>query len=169
MFQIGETVLYELWGVCTIECMETQKSTEGVQEYLVLRPVYHDTAKLYLPNKQACLEKVLRYVLDRDQIRELLQDLTKEPLQWVEDPKERSRQFRQILSEGDRGQLLRLIRLLYLRRKELREKGRNLRMTDDQALRDAEKLLNGEFAYVLGIPLQEVPNYIHAYMDALEE
>ncbi len=22
LFQIGETVLYELWGVCTIECME---------------------------------------------------------------------------------------------------------------------------------------------------
>lgn len=38
-------------------------------------------------------------------------------------------------------------------------------MTDEQALRDGEKLLNGEFAYVLQIPIEDIPKVIHAVIE----
>ena len=40
-----------------------------------------------------------------------------------------------------------------------------LRIADEQTLRDAEKLLNDEFAHVLHIPQQDVPDYIRSRME----
>lgn len=167
MFQLGETVLYDMWGVCIIESIESQKTPEGLQDYLVLRPVYHSSAKLYLPRQEEQLQKALRYALTPDEIRELLQDLGKNPMIWVADHRERRKEFQDILASGDRKRLLGMIRLLYLQRKALREQGKQLRMADEQALRDGEKLLNGEFAYVLQMSPQEVPAYIQAFIETV--
>lgn len=169
MFQVGEAVLYDMWGVCTIEAVEQQKTPEGLQEYLVLRPVYHSSAKLYLPNRQETLEAALRTVITRGEIEALLGSLKEDAVLWTEDPRERAQSFRRILASGDRKALLGLIRLLYLRKKELRRKGKNLRMADEQTLREGEKLLNGEFAYVLQIPPEQVPDFIHTFIEASEE
>lgn len=49
-----------------------------------------------------------------------------------------------------------------VRRRELQKNGKHLRIADEQTLRDAEKLLNDEFAHVLHIPQQDVPDYIRS-------
>ena len=61
--------------------------------------------------------------------------------------------------------VLHLIRMLYVRRRELQKNGKHLRIADEQTLRDAEKLLNDEFAHVLHIPQQDVPDYIRSRME----
>lgn len=165
MFQIGEAVLYDMWGVCTIDAVEQQKTPEGPQEYLVLRPVYHKSARLYLPNIEEVLRKSLRPVISRAEIESLLGSLQGTPLLWVDNPRERGQFFRETLASGSRKDILDMIRMLYLKKKELRQKGKNLRMTDEQAFRDGEKLLNSEFAFVLQIPIEEVPQVIHAIIE----
>lgn len=165
MFQIGKAVLYDMWGVCIIEAVEQQKTPEGLQDYLVLRPFYHNSAKLYLPNTQEVLNKILRPVISRDEIEILLKTLKDTPLCWIEQPKERWQYIQRTLSSGDRKGILEMIHMLYIRKQELRLKGKHLRMTDEQALRDGEKLLNGEFAYVLQIPIEDVPKVIHAVIE----
>ena len=165
MFQIGEAVLYDMWGVCIIETVEHQRSAEGMQDYLVLRPVYHYTAKLYLPNREETLKKCLRPVIGREEICELLGTLGSDALAWIEEPRERAELCRRILASGDRKRILELIAMLYRRKLELRGKGKHLRSTDEQALREGEKRLNGEFAYVLGISPDEVPQFIHGIIE----
>ena len=165
MFQIGKAVLYDMWGVCIIEAVEQQKTSDGLQDYLVLRPVYHSSAKLYLPNIEEVLRKSLRSVISKDEIETLLRTLKDTPLCWIEQPKERWQFIQDSLSSGDRKAILEMIRMLYTRKQELKLKGKHLRMTDEQALRDGEKLLNGEFAYVLQIPIEEVPKVIHAVIE----
>ena len=76
------------------------------------------------------------------------------------DPNERKEAYAEILKSGDRCRIVRMIRALHLRRQELRSAGKQLRSGDDQLLRDAERLLHDEFALVLHIPQQEVPEYI---------
>ena len=49
--------------------------------------------------------------------------------------------------------------------RELQKNGKHLRIADEQTLRDAEKLLNDEFAHVLHIPQQDVPDYIRSRME----
>ncbi|MBP1569808.1 MAG: CarD family transcriptional regulator, partial [Oscillospiraceae bacterium] len=61
---------------------------------------------------------------------------------------------------GVRKDIATLIRSLYLHKKELAEKGKKLRSSDEQIMQRAEKLLYGEFAWVLGIEPKEVVPFI---------
>lgn len=166
MFEIGQAVLYDTWGVCIIEAVEQQRFKEGMQDYLVLRPIYHDTAKLYLPNREESLSQCLLPVISIDKIQELLESLDGKVLSWEPNPKERATMFRRILASGDRKQILDLIAMLYRRKQELRTQGKTLRTADEQALREGEKILNGEFAYVLGIAPSEVPGFIRSVIES---
>jgi DNA-binding transcriptional regulator YiaG len=57
-----------------------------------------------------------------------------------------------------------MLQLLYLHRQALHQRGKHLRTADDQLLREGEKLIHDEFAYVLQIPQQQVNEYIRTYL-----
>ena len=84
---------------------------------------------------------------------------------WIEDAAVRKEEFRRILTAGDRKELLGMIRALYRHRETLKSAGKRLRTNDEQMLRDAEKLLNDEFALVLNIKPREVPEYIRSRLE----
>ena len=115
-------------------------------------------------NNQMLLAK-MRPLLSVDEINAMLMDISREEECWIEDAAQRKTEFQRILLGGDRQELLRMIRTLYLHRQCLQEKGKRLRTNDDQMLRDAEKLLNDEFALVLGIKQREVPEYIRQRLE----
>ena len=105
------------------------------------------------------------YLLGRSWPKTKIPSAAGESISWIDDPNERKQVFAQILSGGDRRRVLHLIRMLYVRRRELQKNGKHLRIADEQTLRDAEKLLNDEFAHVLHIPQQDVPDYIRSRME----
>ena len=160
MFEVGQTVLYGTEGVCRITEIQEMKVGKKKSEYYVLKPVYRDGATIYVPMDNATLLNRMRQVLSAEEIDALIRQVTREEIAWIEDPNERKLEFSRILTSGDRCNVVRMIRTLYLRRQQLRSAGKHLRTGDDQLLRDAEKLLNHEFALVLNIPQQEVPEYI---------
>lgn len=166
MYRIGETVLYGTEGVCTIIEVREMKISRETAQYYVLRPVYREGSTVFVPmNNQTLLAK-MRPLLSVDEINAMLTDISSEGECWIEDASERKAEFQRILLGGDRQELLRMIRTLYLHRQRLQEKGKRLRTNDDQLLRDAEKLLNDEFALVLGIKQREVPEYIRSRVEA---
>lgn len=165
MFQIGETVLYGTEGVCTIDRVEEMKVGKTKANYYVLRPVYHESSTIFVPVDNEALLAKMRRILSKEEIQTILQNLNDEEIEWIEDANERKLAFQSILTAGDRTQIVRLIRTLYLRRQQLRERGKHLRTADEQLLRDAEKILNDEFALVLNISQHEVPEYIRTQIE----
>ena len=155
MLEPGQTVLYGTEGICTIEAIETLRIGGKRSKYYVLRPVYRTRATIYVPTDNELLCSRMRPVLSA----------AGESISWIDDPNERKQVFAQILSGGDRRRVLHLIRMLYVRRRELQKNGKHLRIADEQTLRDAEKLLNDEFAHVLHIPQPDVPDYIRSRME----
>ena len=79
---------------------------------------------------------------------------------WSDNSAERMRLYADVLKSGDRGQILLAIRTLVLRRRDLSQKGKKLHITDERALRDAQRFLFDEFSYVLGIDADKVEDYI---------
>ena len=158
MLEPGQNVLYGTEGICTIEAIETLRIGGKRSKYYVLRPVYRTRATIYVPTDNELLCSRMRPVLSEPEIESLLQSAAGESISWIDDPNERKQVFAQILSGGDRRRVLHLIRMLYVRRRELQKNGKHLRIADEQTLRDAEKLLNDEFAHVLHIPQQDVPD-----------
>lgn len=165
MAQVGQIVLYGTEGVCRISEICKMKVGHKREEYYVLRPVHREGATVFVPlNNQVLLEK-MRPLLSKEEINGLIDAVSREQPIWIEDAAERKAEYQRILLSSGREELLRMIRSLYLRRSELRERGKHLRGSDEQMLRDAEKLLNDEFALVLEIDQREVPEYIRSRVD----
>lgn len=164
MYQIGDTMLYGTEGVCKIGEICEMKVGGVKAEYYVLQPVYREGSKIFVPVANELLTAKMRPILTAEQINSMLESLRLESTSWIENAADRKAEFQRILRSNDRTELLRMMRMLFLRRKKLQESGKRLRTNDDQMLRDAQKLLGEEFAPALGISRREVPEYIYQHM-----
>lgn len=160
MFAIGDTVVYGAEGVCNIAELQMIKAGGKKANYYVLRPINRPTSTIFVPTDNELLISKMRNVLEREQIDELLIRIKEEAFEWIEDSAERKARFLEIISSGNRGDTVKMIRALYHKREELRGTGKRLRSSDEQLLHDAEKLVCDEFAYSLQIPKNDVPNFI---------
>jgi CarD family transcriptional regulator len=133
--------------------------------YYVLKPVFGNSFTLYVPFGNENLEAKMKCLLSADEIRKFIGEMPNEDPVWIEDENERKEFYKEALSSGDRSSLVRIIKSVFLRRRELNVAGRKLHMSDEQFMRDAEKILYDEFAYVLGIRQEDVLPFILAQLE----
>ncbi len=160
MFKTGDMVLYGPQGVCRIEAVEKKNFGKENREYYVLRPVYEKTSVIYVPIHNAVLTARMKRVLTVDKIHEMIDSMPQQELLWIENENERKQRYRAILERGDRGELVRMIKTLYLVQKQQAACGKKLHMADERYFKEAEKLLYDEFALVLGIDREQVLPFI---------
>ena len=101
----------------------------------------------------------------REEILRLIHDMPGEDPLWEEDETLRKQLHASILSRGDRRELVRLIRSLYLHKKERESKGKKFHQCDERCLKEAEELINSEFSLVLQIPPQQVVSFIRQQLE----
>lgn len=160
MYSINDIVMHKGAGVCIIIDIKEEKmlGTEKKQ-YYVLRPVYNNDSKiLYIPvdNDNANL----RELLSRDEVFRLIHDVSLEKPLWTDNNIVRKNSFAQILNDGDHSLMMQLIAELKLKRDELTNKGKKFHVTDEKVLREAEKRIYQEFAYVLSLSLEDTAEMI---------
>ena len=68
---------------------------------------------------------------------------------------ERFEFFHAVLSRGECGELMAMVRLMRARQRRLLAMGRHLHLTDERQLREAEKMAGEEVAAALGVTVQE--------------
>lgn len=160
MFQTGDAVLYGMNGVCRISDVSSQSFGGVSAEYYVLHPINNEAATVFVPTGSDGLVRKMRPVLTREQICELIRSMPEETPIWVENENQRRMVYREILENGDRTAIVRVLKTLHQHREEQVSRGKKLRMTDERVFRDAERLLYDEFAFVLAIGRDEVPSFI---------
>lgn len=166
-YKAGDHVRYAASGVCRVEEIKRMAVSARTDErdYYVLRPIDNSTLGIYVPVDNQAMVGNMIPVLTREEIDGIVRLAHKEALPWTEDRKERSESHREILRRCDRRELLRLISCIYLRRQELAEKGRKLSATDEATLRQAERSINNELAFVLEIEESQVSGYIRGLLE----
>ena len=102
----------------------------------------------------------MRHVLPEEEILALIEGMPDEQAHWIENDEERKTAYRETLSTGDRPGLIRMIKSLYLRQKEMKGNGKHLRAADERFFKEAERMLYDEFALVLGMEPEEVLPFI---------
>lgn len=158
MFRVGDTVSYSTQGVCRIIAIERLKLTDKSEEYYVLKPIYQEASKIYIPINNDKLTAKMRRVLSKAEIIELIKVMPDSEAAWIDNDIERKEKYSEILSSGDRRRIAALIKALYLKQNERRNSGKRLRQSDEAILSRAQALLYDEFALVLDIkPDQVVP------------
>ena len=165
MFEKGHVFVYGASGVCRVDDICLRDYGSGKKEYYILQPVFDLRSSLSIPVVSPVFASHARELLTREEVFEIIDSLPNAEAEWIRDDKERIETFRSLLEGGVRKDIAMLIRTLYLHKKELAERGKKLRSTDETIMQRAEKLLYGEFAYVLGIDRKEVVDYIKSKVE----
>ena len=160
MLEINSLVVYGSNGVCKVEDLREENLSGIKRMFYILKPLGVSNSTFYIPaNSEKVLEKVHK-LMSADEIIDLINHMPDEDTIWIDDDRARTTQYKTMLATGDRRQLVRLTKTLYQRKNELESKGKKLRTSDENIMRTAEQLLFEEFSLVLGIPQEEVLNYI---------
>ena len=153
-------VVYGLSGLCRIIGLKRIKTNKGESDFFVLKPLSAPDETVYIDTQNEILTKKMRPVVSREEIFELIEQLHSAHLPWISDTRERRLSYYNILSSGNRLEQLALIKSLYERRAELTARKKKLWVMDEKALKSAENIIFTEFAVVLGISPDEVPDLI---------
>ena len=165
MFQINDTVLYGAEGVFKIIEITVMDFAGDKKEYYVLKSLYNENSTVYVPTDKETLLAKMRKILSKEEIYEMIRNMPDEELIWIEDEGERMQAYKEILMKGDHRKIVRLIRTLYLHGQQLKEIGKNLHKVDERFLKDAERILYDEFAYVLNIKPNQVLPFIQEQIE----
>ena len=165
MFQPGELLVYGTTGVCRVEGVATPNLTraEWGRQYYLLKPLYQDGV-IYTPLDSG--ERMMRPVMSAEDARALIAQI---PTIRPEAFRERtlqllSQRYQTLLQSGNGRDLLELTMSVYQKRRQAEKQNRRLGMVDEKYGRQAERLLFGELAVALDIPVDQVPAYISSRM-----
>lgn len=160
MYSINDTVLYGANGVCKISDICSKEFSGVTKDYYILRPFSNESLTIFVPVNNKLLTDKIRKILSKEEILRLISGISAEPISWIDDDAERKERYRKVLISGDRGEILKMIRELYMHKQEQLSKGKKLHISDEQFMKEGERLLYSEFSLVLNIKEDEVPGFI---------
>ncbi len=160
MLNIGDTVVFGTEGIFTIEQTTQQEFCGKKTDYYVLRSTSKDNATVYLPMNNPALLGKAKPLITKEEIGELLETAADTKINWVDDHKARKEKFNEILQSGDRKGIIALAGTLYHKQQAQLAVHKKLNSSDERILREAEKIINTEFAFVLHITPDEAKEYI---------
>lgn len=159
MFSKDDYVVYGLHGVCRVKEIKTL-DIQGVQkerEYYILVPV-EEKMKLYVPVDAA--NKKIRNVISKQEAESLIYEMHKiEPL-IVDDDKYAEKAYENCMKRLDCTEWIRLIKCIYQNEQNRMNAGKKVTVRDEKYMKLAENALYGELGIALGIPKNQVLDYI---------
>ena len=160
MFQVNDIGLYGTYGGSLQVCIVKRDSGGRMVEYYILKPFYTNNSTVFVPVNNEKLTSKMRHVLTKEEIDQMIAEIPGNPSEWITDERERKERFKDIAGRADTFEMIQLIEALLEHQREVMERGKKLHIADERMLREAEKMICDEFAYVLGISQEEVPAYI---------
>lgn len=158
----GEYINYSGSGVCLISEIGTPDFDKSLDPYYILNPIEDKATTIFVPLNNPLLLSRMRKLLSKEEIDSLILTIKHESLEWIDDRKKRTEDFGNIIKQNEPLELLKLIVCIYKKKNQFAEnKGnRKLSFSDLDLLERAEKLIEGEFSFVLGIPSVDIAEYI---------
>lgn len=160
MFKVGEYIVYGLNGVCEVEEVGPMELS-GVQSdkiYYTLAPVYTKGSRVYTPVDNQ--KVIMRSVMSKKEICNLIDQMKEIELIEAADDKSREAAYKEALRSCDCLEWMRIIGTARKRKEERIAQGKKMSACDERYLKQAQDILNGEFALGLGIEKQEVEQFI---------
>jgi len=159
MFKTGDTVLYGMDGVCRIEDITTidVPGIDNNRLYYVIS-MKNNKGTSYVPVDSG--KSKMRKLITLEEAMEVVGRIAEiEPLQ----PRDRKRpepEYKQALRTYDCINLIRLIKCIYFRITQRVNEGKKATAVDEKYMDLAENVLYQELGIVLGIPREQVLDFI---------
>lgn len=160
MYKINDTIMYGSQGACKIIAIEQKKICSKTCDYYVLQPTDGSKCTIYAPVGNEEIEKKMRRLLSAEEIYDIIDSMPDAECIWIDDEKQRKERYKKFIADGDRTQLVRMIKEIYIHKQELKSMRKKLHVSDEKFFKEAEKMLYNEFAAVLNIKPNEVLSFI---------
>ena len=160
MFNVGDVVKYGVNGICRVSDITLRDFLGEKMEYYVLTPIDDRDMTYFVPTKNENLTSKMQYILSKDELFKLVGEAKDLKSEWIDSDKVRADVFGKILVSKDRRDLIALVRTIRDKKVELEAGGKKLHAVDERILHDAMRIIDGEFAAVLGIKPKEVGGVI---------
>ena len=166
MFCTEEIIIYGGYSVCKIAEI-TQKELDGkMVDYYVLKPVFNPDSTVFVPVNNDMLKKRMHKIICRDDALSLIRSMSQIEKIWIDSENARKEMYKDILARRERCEIVGLIKALHIHQQQQSEKKRRLHISDERLLKEAEKTLCEELAFVLEIAPEEVPSLIKEQVQA---
>ena len=168
MFRIGDLVVYGSEGVCRVEAVGKLPLSDikSDKEYYTLAPLYR-TGTVFAPVDGKVL---IRPILTREEAEALIRSIPR--IEEVSCAGHGARmlgeQYQQMLQSRDCGDLVQLIKTIYLKQQEAQAAGKRAGQVDERYRKRAEEMLHGELAAALGIDRDDAAEYIRRRLEEKE-
>lgn len=169
MYRVGDLILYGKTGICRVEGFEEKSLSHGEAPslYYILCPLYQ-SGQIYAPTDRVSDGTIFtRPIMNREEAVAFIRSLPTLDAQpyYNQNLTQLKDHYRRQLQTPSCQDLALLMRSIYVKRQEVREKNRKLTMVDQAFLDEAQALLYGELAAALGIAREEVPGYIESTLN----
>ena len=160
MYKIGEYVIYGNDGVCKVENVGIL-NISGINKkriYYTLKPAY-ENGKIFTPIDTSVF---MRSLVTYEEVQELIESIPSMKYKKCNEKNSRLLQvyYKNLLKTHECSDLLTLIEGIYEKKDKAMKIGKKLGQIDNKFMKLAEDLIKDEFSIVLGIPREEVGNYI---------
>lgn len=160
MFEKGAYVVCGSKGVCLVEDITTL-NISGVDKerlYYILKPVYMAASTVYVPVDAA--KESIRPILSKEEAHALIRVIPQIPLITITNDKLLEQEYRGCMRSNSCEEWIKIIKTIYSRKQKRIEAGRKVTAVDAKYFRLAEDSLYGELAVALGMPREDVEEYI---------
>ncbi len=164
MYNVGERVVYGLGGVMEVVDLRVIVLGDTAREYYVLREMgSYSSSETLIPVDNAELTAQMRPLLTPDELVTAIKTAKASPdAEWISDNRARAEHFKSVILSGDRVALMLMIRSIVEAGKRRATEGKKNFLSDENAMKKAEKLLFSEISVVMGIAVADVPAFIES-------
>lgn len=152
MYNIGDFVVYKK-DVCKV--IDYKKKHIKDIDYYELVPILDNTLKIIVPVNSG----FIRSILSREEAEDVIDMIPDVDVIEVND-KLIENEYKRLLHDGGYEGLVKIIKTTYLRNEDRINNKRKISEKDDNYFNLAEKYLYSEFSIALGIPYDEVKEYV---------
>jgi CarD family transcriptional regulator len=167
MYQIGDLILYGNTGVCRVSDIFVRRSscTDGGQLCYTLSPLYQDCM---ISTPVDSTKVFMRPIISREEAEALIDSIPSIRVSAYHNRvlRQLAEHYEEALRSHNCSDLIRLTMSLYDKRREVANEKKKFGAVDERFMKRAEDLLFGELGAALGIPRDEVPDYISSRIDS---
>ena len=168
MYEIGDLIIYGNEGVCRVESVGIAPVSSADKErlYYTLSPLYR-TGHVFTPVDSGVF---MRPVMSKEEALDLIRQMPSIEGEAYENRNLRflTEHYQASFQSHKCYDLVKLIKDVYVKRECATEKGKKLGQIDERFMRRAEDMLFGELAVALGIPKDQVGDYIAQALQEME-
>lgn len=158
-WNIGDCVVFKNNSIYEITDIRDKVFDNSPGEYYVLQSVFNKYLTAFVP-KDSLLVLKMKPVISAATISSLLEAVNDSPSEWIDDIKERTTKFQEIIDDGNRLRILKIFLELNDYKAELEASRKKLYAKDNQILSSLEKFITEEYAHVLGKERNSIVSYV---------